>query len=126
MAVPSPPPQGHGVVPEEQPPPRSQPPATSSASAPAKWTWGSMFSAQAAKTCPPDAGVPRADAAAPSDVLEETPPKIARGLRKFRPRVFVINPRDAEEVSLRAAPRSDSAEVGCITGVCGFSWCNAA
>lgn len=114
-ADPSLPHQGPGAAPEGQPPwapPPSPPvpPASSSSSAPRPW--GSFFSAQAAANTGLPGVVSRAEAAPPPDSLaEEMPPKIARGLRKFRPRVFVVNPRDAEEVSLRAAPRSDSAEV---------------
>lgn len=37
--------------------------------------------------------------------------KLGIGRAKSRARVFAVNPRDAEEVSLRAEPRRDSAEV---------------
>lgn len=37
--------------------------------------------------------------------------KLGIGLAQSRARVFAVNPRDAEEVSLRAEPRRDSAEV---------------
>lgn len=37
--------------------------------------------------------------------------KLGIGLAQSRARVFAVNPRDAEEVSLRAEPSRDSAEV---------------
>lgn len=74
----------------------------SSTASPAAWY--AFFASQTAKVGSPDVSK-AVDAPAEDDA------KIARGLRKHRPRLFVVNPRDAEEVSLRAAPRSDSAEV---------------
>lgn len=117
-------------LPPPSPPPSPSPspsPASSSSSTPVASPWGAFFSAQTAARIGLPVPIPAASrvdsaaagaavgaavaAAAPPDALAETPPKIARGLRRFRPRVFVVNPRDAEEVSLRADPRSDSAEV---------------
>ncbi|CAM9280265.1 unnamed protein product, partial [Ectocarpus sp. 13 AM-2016] len=65
--------------------------------------WDSFFEAQTAKT--DLSTVSTADAPAVGM------PKIPRCLRRYRLRVFVVNPRDAEETSLRAAPRTDSDEV---------------
>lgn len=49
--------------------------------------------------------------------------KLGLGRARSRARVFAVNPRDAEEVSLRAEPRRDSTEVRVIcrakaTGEC--------
>eukprot|EP00752_Nemacystus_decipiens_P002251 g2132.t2 len=120
--------QGHALVPEGRspwlpaPPPSPSPsPASSSSSTPVASPWGFFSAHTAAKIgLPvPISAVSRADAAAagasPPAAQAETAPKIARGLRRFRPRLFVVNPRDAEEVSLRADPRSDSAEIGKVS-----------
>lgn len=65
--------------------------------------WDSFFEAQTAKT-----GL---SAVSTADAPAVGMPKIPRCLRRYRLRVFVVNPRDAEEISLKAAPRTDSDEV---------------
>ncbi|CAN0118223.1 unnamed protein product, partial [Ectocarpus sp. 12 AP-2014] len=65
--------------------------------------WDSFFEAQTAKT--------DLSALSTADAPAVGMPKIPRCLRRYRLRVFVVNPRDAEEISLRAAPRTDSDEV---------------
>ncbi|CAN0566948.1 unnamed protein product, partial [Ectocarpus sp. 12 AP-2014] len=65
--------------------------------------WDSFFEAQTAKT--------DLSALSTADAPAVGMPKIPKCLRRYRLRVFVVNPRDAEEISLRAAPRTDSDEV---------------
>ncbi|CAM9143892.1 unnamed protein product [Scytosiphon promiscuus] len=78
----------------------------SSLSSPGEWF--SFFASQTDKTRPQGESKT-------AEMPVEEDVKIARGLRKHRPRLFVVNPRDAEDASLRAAPRSDSAEVGKVS-----------
>lgn len=97
------------ILPEDEDVSVDPPHSPSSVSSPVKWA--SYFAAQTAKI-----GLPSLSRAV-VPALEV--PKVVRGVRQYRPRVFVVNPRDAEEVSLREAPRSDSAEVR-MAGECSY------
>ncbi|CAN0181713.1 unnamed protein product [Pylaiella littoralis] len=94
--------------PAPEDPSASVDPPHSPSSASSRVKWDSYFDAQAARI-----GLQSPSKAC--DVPTFKVPRALRGVTKHRPRFFVVNPRDAEEVSLREAPRSDSAEVGKVS-----------
>lgn len=96
--------------PAPEDPSASVDPPHSPSSASSRVKWDSYFDAQAARI-----GLQSPSKAC--DVPTFKVPRALRGVTKYRPRFFVVNPRDAEEVSLREAPRSDSAEVCMARGM---------